>query len=463
MRTLLINPQMPYAFWSMESTCQLTGAKSLAPPLGLLTVAALLPNTWELRLIDLTARNLSESDWQWADLVMIGSMLIQRSGCLELVQEAKKRGKTVIVGGPYPTILPAEILEAGADILVQGEAESQIPSILEAITAKATGVILKPEERPEMALSPVPRFDLVNQDDYVVMNIQTSRGCPYNCEFCDVIKLFGRKPRYKNPDQVLAELEKLFNLGWQGAVFISDDNFIGNKIHAKAILDKLTPWMKAHGEPFYFWTQTSVNLGQDLELIDLLTAANFSTVFIGVESTEAEVLSKSGKHHNKADDLETWINNINANGLHAVASFIIGFDGEKPGADARICKIVEACNLPWNMINILTALPGTDLWDRLERENRVFPITVPRDLTKLTLNFIPDRPEAEILAEWQRTILHLYQPENYLSRAYNYILNMRPTRSFTAARNHKPIPEPIPRLRPKNRSKISVSRTKTGR
>ncbi len=438
MRTLLINPKMPYAFWTMETTCEITGAKTLMPPLGLLTVAGLLPEDWDLRLIDLNTRDISEADWQWPELVMIGSMLIQRNDCLELVQEAKKRGKIVVVGGPYTTNRPQEIIEAGADIVFQGEAENQISAILQAVTEKAVGVILKPPKRPTMALSPVPRFDLIKQDDYVVMGIQTSRGCPYNCEFCDVIKLFGRKPRYKKPEQVLAELEKLFQLGWRGPVFISDDNFIGNKTHAKAILDKLTPWMKANDEPFYFWTQTSVNLGNDLEMIDLLTEANFSTVFIGVESTDAEVLAKSGKHHNKSAEMETWIHNINANGLEAVASFIIGFDGEKPGADARISQIVEACNLPWVMLNLLTPLPGTDLWDRLEKAGRLKPIVFPKELTTFSLYFIPDRPESEILSEWQKTILQLYKPENYLQRAYNYILAMRPTRSAMAGRKSQP-------------------------
>jgi radical SAM superfamily enzyme YgiQ (UPF0313 family) len=440
MRTLLINPEMPYAFWTMQGTCELTGVKTLAPPLGLLTVAALLPDSWELRLVDGSVRELSEADWQWADLVMIGCMLVQRYGCLELVREAKKRGKTVIVGGPYPTNWPQEILDAGADIVVQGEAEGIVQSLLEAIADKATGITLKPKKRPAMGLSPVPRFDLINFDDYVVMGIQTSRGCPYNCEFCDVIKLFGRKPRYKAPEQVLAELEMLFNLGWRGPVFISDDNFIGNKPHARAILEKLTPWMKAHGEPFYFWTQTSVNLGKDLELIDLLTEANFSTVFIGVETTEPEVLTKSGKTHNKANEMENWIHTINANGLETVASFIIGFDGEKPGADARICQIVEACNLPYVMINIMTALPGTDLWDRLEREGRLHPLPPPAEMMKLGLNFTPERPDAEILAEWRRTIVQLYQPEKYLARAFNYILEMRPTRSSMAA-DKQPAPQ----------------------
>ncbi len=301
-------------------------------------------------------------------------------------------------------------------------------------------MVLKPENRPAMGLSPIPRYDLVNFNDYAVMNVQTSRGCPYKCEFCDVIKLFGRRPRYKNPEQVLAELELLFNLGWRGAVFISDDNFIGNKSHARAILNNLIPWMEQHGEPFYFWTQTSVNLGQDLELIDLLTAANFSTVFIGVESTEAEVLTQSGKHHNKANDLKTWIRTIHANGLEMVASFIIGFDGEKPGVDARICQIVEDCNLPMVMINILEALPGTDLWERLNQEGRLKQVAAKPGLSEWTMNFIPERPEADILAEWQRAIIQLNKPENYLARAYHFILDMRPTRSFLAGQPRQPGP-----------------------
>jgi radical SAM superfamily enzyme YgiQ (UPF0313 family) len=439
MRTLLVNPEMPFAFWTMQGTCELTGVKTLSPPLGLLTVAAMLPDSWELRLVDGNVRHLSEADWQWADLIMIGCMLVQRNSCLELVREAKKRGKTVIVGGPYPTNWPQEILDAGADIVVQGEAEGIVQPLVEAIAAKAAGIILKPKKRPGMGLSPVPRFDLINFDDYVVMNVQTSRGCPYNCEFCDVIKLFGRKPRYKGPDQVLAELETLFTLGWRGAIFIADDNFIGNKPHARAILDRLTPWMKEHGEPFYFWTQTSVNLGKDLELIDLLTEANFSTVFIGVETTEPEVLTRSGKTHNKANEMEKWIHTINANGLEAVASFIIGFDGEKPGVDTRISQIVEACNLPYVMINIMTALPGTDLWDRLEREGRLKPLPPAAEMMKLGLNFVTDRPESDILAEWQRTIVQLYQPEKYLARAFNYIMDMRPTRSSMAG-NNQPAP-----------------------
>ncbi len=442
MRTLLINPKMPYSFWTLESTCQFEGVRTLAPPLGLLTVAALLPDTWELQLADLNTRALSEADWQWADLVIISGMLFQRTGLLELVRQAKKRGKTVVAGGPYPTTWPQEGLEAGADIVVQGEAENLMGLLLQAIAAGSAGVVLQSKERPEMEISPIPRYDLLKLDDYAVMNVQTSRGCPHNCEFCDVIRLFGRQPRYKSPDQVLAELETLHKLGWQGSVFICDDNFIGNKNHARAILNNLIPWMQQHGEPFSFWTQTSVNLGQDLELIDLLTAANFSTVFIGVESTEAEVLSQAGKHHNKAHDLRNWINTIKANGLDVIASFIVGFDHEKAGADARICQIVEDCDIPMVVINILEALPGTGLWERLEREGRLKQVASNRSSAEFTMSFFPDRPEADILAEWQRAIMHLYKPENYLARAFHFILGMRPTRSFLAAQNRQPSPTP---------------------
>jgi radical SAM superfamily enzyme YgiQ (UPF0313 family) len=432
MRALLVNPKMPYSFWTLESSCEFSGAKTLAPPLGLLTVAALLPEAWELRLADLNTRTLSEADWQWAELILLSGMLIQRTALLELVQQAKKRGKTVVVGGPYPTTLPQEVLAAGADLVVQGEAESIIPALTQALADGVAGVVLQPEERPEMGLSPIPRYDLINFDDYVILNVQTSRGCPYGCEFCDVIKLFGRRPRYKAPAQVLAELETLFDLGWRGPIVISDDNFIGNKSHARAILDDLILWMQQHGEPFYFWTQTSVNLGQDLELINLLTAANFNTVFIGVESTEAEVLAQTGKHHNKADELRTWLNTIRANGLNIVASFIIGFDGEKPGVDTRICQIAEDCDLPQAMVGILEALPGTDLWERLNREGRLKQVVPNPDASVCSMNYIPQRPEADILAEWQRAVITLYKPENYLARTHRYILGMRPTRSFQA-------------------------------
>ena len=368
MKALLITPQFPSSFWSLAETCNFGDRKTLLPPLGLLTVAALLPQEWEFRLVDLNTRALAPEDWLWADLVLITGMIIQRQGVLGLVREAKEREKTVIVGGPYATSLPQEVLEAGADFLVRGEGETTISRLLEALRKGQPGGVIAEDGKPEMTISPVPRFDLLTLDDYVTMGIQTSRGCPFDCEFCDIVSLYGRKPRYKDPGQVIAELETLYRLGWRGVVLISDDNFIGNPNHARAILTQLIPWMQAHGEPFGFWTQASVNLGQDREMIDLLTAANFSYIFLGVETPEPDLLRAAGKYQNLRNPLKDSLAAINANGLNMVASFIIGFDGEQSGAGDRIAEFVEELDIPIMMINILQPLPNTRLWERLEKE-----------------------------------------------------------------------------------------------
>ena len=234
MRALLVCPEFPLSFWSFRKSCQLRGNRTVNPPLGLLTVAALLPPEWELRLADLNTRSLTEEDWQWADLILISAMYIQREGLLALVREAKRRGKTVVAGGPYPTSLPEAALEAGCDFVVRGEGENTVPLLLEAMRAGKTGVI-ETDEKPDLTTSPIPRFDLLRLDDYATFSIQTSRGCPFDCEFCDVVNLFGRKPRHKTPKQVIAELETLYRLGATGNMFICDDNFIGSKKRAQAL------------------------------------------------------------------------------------------------------------------------------------------------------------------------------------------------------------------------------------
>ena len=295
-------------------------------------MAALLPSEWELRLADLNTRSLTEDDWQWADLILISAMYIQREGLLALVKEAKHRGKTVVVGGPHPTSLPEAALEAGCDFVVRGEGENTIPLLLEAMRGGQTGVI-ENHAKPDLTTSPIPRFDLLRLNDYNGLTIQTSRGCPFDCEFCDVVNLFGRKPRYKTPKQVIAELETLYRLGAEGMVFICDDNFIGSKKHARALLQELTPWSKNRREPFVFMTQASVNLGQDPEMIDLMIKANLKEVFIGIESPEEKVLETSRKYHNIKNPLLESLNNIKQQGIMVMGSFIIGLDGETKGAD----------------------------------------------------------------------------------------------------------------------------------
>lgn len=445
MKVLLINPPIPPSFWSLKETVQVSGAKVLAPPLGLITMAALLPPDWELRLADLNTGPMPPGAWEWADLVMITGMLVQRDGLLALVREAKGRGKTVVVGGPYATSLPQEVLDAGADCLVRGEAENTMPLFLAALSAGKTRGVFQHGSKPGMSDSPVPRFDLLRLEDYSVMSIQTSRGCPYDCEFCDVVNLYGRKPRYKNPDQVLAELAALYRMGWRQEVFISDDNFIGNRQHALAILEQLTSWMKSHGEPYGFWTQASVNLGQDQEMMDRMTAANFSFIFVGVESTDAEVLGLSRKYHNVRSPLAESLDNMNKNGLSIVASFVIGFDGEKQGAGDRICDFVEELNIPLVMLNLLQALPNTSLWHRLQDEGRLLEARTSGDTCGGGMNFIPTRAEGEIMEEYFQATTRLYEPAAFMKRAYQAILHMRPTRrALGTATPREETPSPPP-------------------
>ncbi|MFZ5452048.1 MAG: B12-binding domain-containing radical SAM protein [Thermodesulfobacteriota bacterium] len=432
MRALLVCPEFPLSFWSFQKSCRLRGNKTVNPPLGLLTVAALLPASWELRLADLNTRSLTEDDWQWADLILISAMYIQRAGLLALVREAKRRGKTVVAGGPHPTSLPGAVLEAGCDYVVRGEGENTIPLLLEAMKLGKTGII-ENEEKPDMSASPIPRFDLLGLDDYVAFSIQTSRGCPFDCEFCDVVNLFGRVPRYKSPKQVINELEALHRLGVRGPLFICDDNFIGSRKKAQALLQDILVWSQSRGEPFRFLTQASINLGQDPEMMDLMTAANLREVFIGIESPDENVLQASHKYQNVKNPLLESLHNLKENGMEVMGSFIIGLDGERKGAGERICAFIEQADIPVNMLGVLQAAPYTRLWYRLEQEGRLRPDVGDDAGTFSPMNLTPDRPEAEIMQEYVDAWDYLYEPSRYLARTYRYYLAMGPARLNRAA------------------------------
>jgi radical SAM superfamily enzyme YgiQ (UPF0313 family) len=430
MKALLINPEFPSpSYWTMREVCTNTGTKTLLPPLGLITVAALLPPDWELRLVDLNTRRITDEDWQWADLVLFTAMIVQQDTVCELIREAKKRGKTVVTGGPYPTSMPEPIIEAGSDFLVRGEGENTIPMFLEAFREGAGSGIFMSDERPDITASPKPRFDLLDFRSYAAAGIQTSRGCPFDCEFCDIVNLYGRRVRYKTPDQVIEELEELYRLGWKGITFVSDDNFIGSGKRAREILTRLIPWHKSHGEPFDFWTQTSTNLGRDREMIDLMTAANFAYVFVGIETPDEEVLARNRKYQNIGSPLVESVKSINRNGLSLMGSFVIGFDGEQKGAGERIRDFVEETAIPTVMLNILQAVPNTRLWDRLSAEGRLLEEKTTGQTTGGSLNYIPTRPEKEIMQEFADAWDYLYEPSHFLARAYRYYLNMRPQRS----------------------------------
>ncbi len=447
MKALLVSPPMPLSLWSLPQTLWAQGCKATNPPLGLITVAALLPREWELRLADLNTRDMTEEDWNWADLVMLSGMIVQKEGMLELIRESKQRGKTVVAGGPYPTSLTEEALDAGCDFVVQGEAENTIDSLLSALDKGHTHGVFSAAERPDVTSSPIPRYDLLRVEDYLSLGVQTSRGCPFDCEFCDIVNLYGRKVRYKTPDQVVEELETLYRLGWRSDVVISDDNFIGSRTHATAILRELIAWNQSRGEPFNYWCQASVNLGQDLEMIDLMTEANFSDVFIGVESPDKEVLESTGKYQNIRNPLLESLANINKNGLGITASFIIGFDGEKKGMGDRICAFVEQSGMSMVMVGTLGALPNTRLWDRLKEEGRLLEDVGARGVGEGRLNFIPSRPNAEILEEFTGIWEYLFEPSRFLARAYRYHLAMRPTRRAMALEKGLPPPPDVSRKR----------------
>jgi radical SAM superfamily enzyme YgiQ (UPF0313 family) len=440
MRALLVCPEFPLSFWSFQKSIGFMGAKTIVPPLGLLTVAALLPAAWELRLADLNTRKLTENDWQWADVILLSAMYIQKEGFLALIREGKQRGKTVVAGGPYPTSLPEEALAGGCDFVVRGEGENTVPLLLQAMRNGRTGVIENPE-KPDMTTSPIPRYDLLRLEDYTNLAVQTTRGCPFDCEFCDVVNLFGRKPRHKTTKQVIAELETLHRLGATGNLFFCDDNFIGSRKYVRALLPELSLWSKSRGEPFCFLTQASLNLGQDLAIINLMTDANLGLVFIGIESPDANALQISGKYPNLHNPLVESVNNIKRNGMSIIGSFILGLDGETKGAGQRICAFMEQTAIPIAMLGLLQAPPHTKLWKRLEKEGRLRDeVHTDWGGTFAALNYQPDRSEAEIMQEYIDAWDYLYEPSRFLARTYRFFLDMRPTRRAMAIAKGDPLP-----------------------
>ncbi|NEO29650.1 MAG: DUF4070 domain-containing protein [Symploca sp. SIO3C6] len=434
MRILLLYPLFPKSFWSFDRVLDLIGCKVTLPPLGLITVAAILPQNWEFRLVDRNISFETEADWKWADLVIVSGMIVQKPDLLEVISKAKQRGKLVAVGGPYVTSTPEEAQRAGADFLILDEGEITLPLFVEALErGETSGVFRANGNKPDVTKTPIPRYDLLDLKSYSDMSIQFSRGCPFQCEFCDIIVLYGRKPRTKNPAQVMAELQTLYDLGWRRSIFMVDDNFIGNKRNVKLLLRELAPWMKERGYPFRFVTEASVDLAQDAELLELMIAANFAAVFVGIETPDTDSLALTQKFQNTRNSLIESVQKINRSGLRVMAGFIIGFDGEKPGAGDRIINFVEATGIPQAMFSMLQALPTTALWHRLEKEGRLLEGSEEANIHQGTLiNFIPTRPIEDIAREYVRCFWELYEPERYLARVYRHFLQMDP-----AAQNKK--------------------------
>jgi radical SAM superfamily enzyme YgiQ (UPF0313 family) len=423
MNILLLYPEFPKSFWSFEKALELVDRKALLPPLGLATVAAILPQDWDYKLVDRNVRTVTEAEWAWADVVILSAMIVQKEDFADQIKAAKQRGKLVAVGGPYPTALPHEAEAAGADFLLLDEGEITLPLFVEALArGETSGIIRSNGEKPDVTTTPVPRFDLLDFSAYDNMSVQFSRGCPFQCEFCDIIVLYGRKPRTKAPEQFLAELQSLYDLGWRRTIFLVDDNFIGNKRNVKLLLKSLKDWMVAHDYPFHFNTEASVDLAQDPEMMELMVQCNFNAVFLGIETPDEGSLSLTQKFQNTRDPLSESVMAINRTGLRVMAGFIIGFDGEKTGAGDRIVEFVEKTAIPTAFFSMLQALPDTALWHRLKKEGR---LRGNAEINQTTLmNFTPTRPIAEIAREYLDAFDALYDPLNYLNRTYRHFLTL---------------------------------------
>lgn len=418
MKILLLYPEFQKSFWSFEKTIALMGKKAFMPPLGLVTIAAILPQTWEFRLVDQNVQEVGQDDWEWADLVMISGMIAQRRDFMSLIKRAKTFGKPVAVGGPFVSSSPELFEAAGADFIVRDEGEITLPLLVQALEAgQASGVFTSDGEKPDIASTPVPRYDLLEMDAYSVMPVQFSRGCPFNCEFCDIIVLYGRKVRTKTNAQVLAELDRLYELGWRDMIFLVDDNFIGNKRRVKELLTDLHPWLVEKGYPFSFNTEASVNLASDQELMDLMVLCNFGSVFVGIETPDQESLEITGKVQNTRTPLLESVNRITRSGIRVMAGFIIGFDNESKGAGERIVSFVEAAAIPIAAFSMLQVLPGTALETRLRKEGRLSDRSGDINYTTL-LNFTPSRPVQDIATEFMDGFWQLYDPSAYINRVY---------------------------------------------
>ena len=423
MRVLLLYPLFPKSFWSFEKTLALVNRKALLPPLGLITVAAILPQTWEYKLVDRNVCDVTEQEWDWAELVIVSGMIVQKEDLLAQIQEAKRRGKRVAAGGPYPTSLADEVKAVGVDYLVLDEGEITLPMFVEAIARGETSGTFRSTEKPSVTETPIPRYDLLDFNVYDNMSVQFSRGCPFQCEFCDIIVLYGRKSRTKTPEQLIGELQRLYDLEWRGSVFMVDDNFIGNKRNVKLLLRELKDWMAEKKYPFKFLTEASVDLASDPELMELMAECNFTNIFLGIETPDEESLNLTKKFQNTRSSLSDSIDAITRSGLRVMAGFIIGFDGEKPGAGDRITRFVEQTAIPVAMFSMLQVLPNTALWHRLEKEGRLLEQKSGMNQTTL-INFVPTRPVEDIAREYIEAFWQLYDPERYLDRTFRHFLKL---------------------------------------
>lgn len=413
-KVLMVWPRFPASFWSLGEVMEIVPERSLVPPLGLITVAALCPKQWTIRLVDLAFEELRDVDILRADLVMVSAMAVQREGVRQMLERASRLNRRTMIGGPYASSEPEALLSL-ADHVVVGEPDEIFPEIAADLERGSARRLYRVTEKPDVSRTPVPRFDLLKLHKYTLMSVQFSRGCPFTCDFCDIITIYGRRPRTKSPAQLIGELEALLQLGWRKDIFIVDDNFIGNHKAALDLAVELGGWQRRNRYPFAFFTEASIDLASRPELLDAMVKANFCRVFIGIESPSAESLKETKKFQNLRRDPLDSLRAIQQHGLWIMGGFIVGFDSDPPDIFDRQIDFVERAAIPWAMTGVLQAPPTTPLYDRMRTEGRLLQSN-PEPSNFDPPNFRTVRPLTELLDGTKRMLLTLYDPRRFYER-----------------------------------------------
>jgi radical SAM superfamily enzyme YgiQ (UPF0313 family) len=430
LKILLVYPQYPDTFWSFKHALNFISKKAAFPPLGLLTVAAMLPEEWEKKLIDMNVTSLTDKDIKWADYVFLSAMAVQKESALQVISKCKRLDAKIVAGGPLFTTEAEHFSDI--DHMVLNEAEITIPQFLEDLKKGELKPLYTTDEWPDINNTPVPAWNLIKSKRYSSLSVQYSRGCPFDCEFCDIVVLNGHKPRTKGKDQLLSELDAIYNIGWRNSVFIVDDNFIGNKRKLKTeILPAIAGWMKKKKYPFSLFTEASVNLSDDEELMNLMVESGFNTVFVGIETPNEESLIECGKSQNKNRNLVDAVRKMQNFGLQVHGGFIVGFDSDPITIFENQINFIQKSGIVTAMVGLLNAPPGTKLHKRLKRENRLVR-SFSGNNTDCTMNFIPKMNYDVLIDGYHNILKTIYSPGHYYERVKTFLREYRPKAKRTS-------------------------------
>jgi radical SAM superfamily enzyme YgiQ (UPF0313 family) len=424
MKILLVSPAYPDTYWSFKHALKFVSKKAAGPPLGLLTIASMLPGSWERKLVDLNVRPLEDEEILWADYVFIGAMSVQSESASLVVEQCKKLYRKMVAGGPLFTADPHEW--SHIDHLVLNEAEITLPLFLADLEKGSPRKIYQSEEFADIQYTPPPDYSLLNVADYVYLSLQYSRGCPFDCEFCEITALLGRKVRLKTTHQVLQELDIIYYTGYRGNLFFVDDNFIGNRRRLKQeLLPAIAGWMRDRNYPFTFTTEASIDLSDDEELMNAMAGAGFEKVFVGIETPDEESLKECNKKLNTGRNLLESVSIIQAAGIEVLAGFIVGFDSDTSSIFQRQVDFIQQSGIITAMVGLLNAPSRTRLYNRLKKEGRILQ-TNDGNNTNFSINFVPKMDEKELLKGYQSILANIYSSKPYYKRLKGFLRHFNP-------------------------------------